>query len=81
MKTKKKRYVIGRGYPWYSDSFQLECQENLKNLIPVRKTNHSLGAIQLFSNPVSNGKTTRRIMLDPKNTHNGKKYRLILEEI
>lgn len=83
-KTKKKKFIIGEGYPWYGDYYKLEYQTNLKTILPVKKTSNGLSAIQLFDNPLTGQKGSKPseiIMLDPKGTHNGKKYRLVLEEI
>jgi hypothetical protein len=70
---KKKRYTIGVGYPWYMDAFV--------DFGSQRQTTHGLGCIKLYDKPLSADTERYITMLDPKGTHNGKKYRLILEEV
>jgi len=80
----KKRYIIGIGYPWYHNAFALKYQINLKTILPMQITSHGLATIQLYDNPFTGrqgSKPCKNLMLDPKGTHNGKKYKLVLEEI
>lgn len=55
--TKKKRYILGKGYPWYSDTLATLTFYKHRNTFE------------------------EKVMLDPKGTHNGKKYKIVLEEI
>lgn len=59
---KRKRYVIGIGYPWYSSHLESITIYNKPSLTSIQKQLPEI------------------IMLDPKETHNGRKYKLILEE-
>jgi hypothetical protein len=71
---KKKKYVIGIGYPWYQDAHEDIYKGKLQ-------TSHGLGCIKLYKKDIPKNLIDPIVMLDPKRTHNGKKYRLILEEI
>jgi hypothetical protein len=76
IRPKKKRYVIGTGYPWYGNAYT--------DFGTMQQTTHGLGSIKLYDNPITGQKGSKAsnvIMLDPKATYNGKKYKLILEEI
>jgi hypothetical protein len=70
--TKKKQYIIGIGYPWYGDACDSQSYRP--------QTSHGLGSIKLMQQPLSHDYSTEIIMLNPKKTHSGKKYKLILEE-
>ena len=71
---KKKRYIIGIGYPWYQDAFD--------SISGRRTTTHGCGSIKLYNKELKpDANPFEIITLDPKRTHNGKKYRLILEEV
>jgi len=73
IRKQKKRYILGEGYPWYQDAISSSGK---------RQTYHGLGSIKLYNTNVfpMYGPSPDIVMLDPKETHNGKKYKLILEE-
>jgi len=70
MKRKKKRYILGKGYPWYS--------------YPIRKDGTKISdkicSITLYNNNVK-GLVDNPIVLNIRDTGAWKKYKLILEEI
>jgi hypothetical protein len=70
------KYLIGTGYPWFMDAFV--------DFGSQRQTTHGLGCIKLYNHPFTGRKGSKPceiVMLNPKRTYNGKKYRLILEEV
>jgi hypothetical protein len=69
---KKKRIILGVGYPWYSEGVDFEG----------RKTGY-WGSIKLYSNPNAFGFPQGTKIVELKNGNSGawKKYKLIIEEL